>query len=362
MKYLFLSQGAHLVWDPSAPRAAGGAELQAALMARDLVRLGHEAVIVGADTGQPDGVEWQGIRIRNGGRFDTGGVFDTLRAWPRIHNAIAGERPDFVVVYGWTALLYALAWWRRIVPFRLVFVCALDAEIDGTLRQLSPLRGLLFYRGMQMADCRCSITEAQASDFRRQGMECTVVRLLVRDEACSSTGGKPVDLLWVARCERVKRPDLFLELARKLPGVRCRMICSIQDDKLHAETKAAAAELTNLEFVDGVAYCDIQVEFDRAKILVNTSSHEGVPNTFIHAGLGKTAVASLEVNPDDMFGQFAAGVLARGSFDELFSGIRGLLEDDQLLDRAAAESLRHVRERHRNDSNVEAFLRATSSS
>lgn len=358
MKFVFLSQSAHLALDPSAPRAAGGAELQAALMARELARLGHVAVLLGADTGQPDGAKWQGVTIRKAGRFDTGRLDDTLRAWPTIHGALRRERPDFVVVYGWTALLYALALWRRVVPFRLVFVCALDAEIDGDFRKKNPLRGFLFHRGMRSADVRCSITSSQAGHFFRQGMDCTVVRLLLQGAPETVAAKKDVDLLWVARCEDVKRPGLFLDLAQQMPEAACRMVCSAHSKKLFNEIKNRAAAIPNLQFVEGVAYRDIQGEFDRAKIFVNTSSHEGVPNTFLHAGLGKTAIASLEIDPDRMFGEFAAGIMAGGNFADLCAGVRRLLNDDAMLRASAAESLRHVLQRHENTANVEAFVSA----
>ena len=359
MKYLFLSRGAHLVWDPSAPRAAGGAELQAALMARELVLRGHQAVLLGADTGQPDGAEWEGIRIRKAGRFDTGGLGDTLRAWPLIHRVLKAERPECVVVYGWTALLYLLARWRRIVPFKLIFICALDAEIDGEFCRRNPLRGYFFHRGMQLADARLSIAAAQAAAFEGQGMSCTVTRLLLRGGNPQATADKPIDLLWVARCEEVKRPGIFLDLAEAFPQARCRMICAPHDAELFTATKKRAASLPNVEFVEGVSYREIQGEFCRAKIFVNTSSHEGVPNTFIHAGLGQTAIASLEIDPDRMFDHFDAGAMAHGSLDRLRSDVRRLLERPDDLARSAAEAARFVREWHDNARNVDAFLQAT---
>lgn len=357
MKFLFLSGGAHLVWDPAAPRAAGGAELQVALIARELVRRGHGAVLLGTDTGQPDGAVWEGIKIRRGGRYGTGGLRDTLAAWPVIHRVLREERPDFVVVYGWTALLYALAWWRWIVPFKLVFVCALDAEIDGDFRRKNPVRGFFFHRGMEKADARLSITEDEAGHFRRQGMSCSVVRHLVRDSADPANPDKSVDLLWVARCEDVKRPGFFLDLAAALPRAVCRMICTPHDRELFASVKDRASRLPNVEFIEGAAYRDIQGHFNSAKIFVNTSSHEGVPNTFIHAGFGRAAIASLEIDPDRMFETFAAGVQAHGDYGWLLSGVRELLGDPAKLSAAASESARYVREWHDNERNIAAFLR-----
>lgn len=357
MKFLFLSRGAHLVWDPAAPRAAGGAELQAALMACELARRGHRAVLLGADTGQPDGAEWNGIRIRNGGGYETGKVTDTLRAWPRIHAVLREERPDYVVVYGWTSLLYLLACWRRIIPFKLVFVCALDAEIDGEFRRRNPVRGALFERGMRAADARLSITAAQADNFARKFMSCTVTRLLLAQEPAERTSEKNVDLLWVARCEEVKRPHLFLDLAAHFPDARCRMICAPQDRALWEEVRARALSLAQVEFLEGVPYREIQRHFDEAKIFVNTSSHEGVPNTFIHAGIGCAAIASLEIDPDGMFGRFPAGFLAHGDTAALAEATGHLLQDPEALSVAGAGSARLVAEWHDNARNVDAFLR-----
>ena len=357
MKFLFLSCGAHLALDPSATRVAGGAELQVALLARELVSRGHEAVLLGADTGQEDGVIWEGITVRNGGGFQTGKVSDTIRAWPKIHRILMQERPDAVVVYGWTTLLYALAWWRKIIPFRLVFVCALDAEIDGDFKRANPLRGFLFERGMRCSDHRFSITADQAALFHAKGMDCTVTRLLIKGKPVAVPSDKPVDLLWVARCDAVKRPELFLEVARRFPNSTCRMICSPHDRPLWNRIRELAGSLPNVEFLETVPYREIQGHFDAARIFVNTSSHEGVPNTFIHSGLGRTAIASLEINPDSMFSKFRAGTHAQGDFEALIGKIRMLLSDPEVLAAAGSESGRYVAEWHDNARNAGVFLK-----
>ena len=294
--------------------------------------------------------------MRNGGNFETGGIGDTLRAWPRIHRILSQERPDVVVIYGWTTLLYLLAWWRRIVPFRLVFVCALDAEIDGNFRRKNPLRGFLFERGMRQADTRFSITADQAALFQEKGMECTVTRLLIQRKGAPALPEKSVDLLWVARCDAVKRPELFLELARRFPNSSCLMVCSPHDRLLWNRVREQAGGLPNVEFLETVPYQEIQRHFNAARIFVNTSSHEGVPNTFIHSGLGRAAIASLEIDPDSMFSHFAAGAQAHGDFEELVAKIGVLLSEPATLRSAGEESARYVGEWHVNARNVGVFL------
>ena len=356
MKFLFLSGHAHLALDPSSQRSSGGAELQVALLSRELVSRGHEAVILAADTGQTDGVVWEGIRIRTGGRFDTGFPADTLRALPRLIRVLRAERPDYVVVYGWTAWLYILCQLRALVPSRLVFVCALDAEIDGGFRRANPFRGFLFERGMRLSDARFAITEHQARLFRERSMPCAVTRLLLPQTTFAAPEEKSIDLLWVARCHPVKRPHLFLDLAERLPKARCRMICSVQDDPLWQSVSTRARGLRNVEFLEAVPYREIQRHFNEANIFVNTSEIEGVPNTFIHSGLGHAAILSLAVNPDGMFGKFQAGLFAASDFERLVHEAAGMLENRQRLTAAQQECARFVREWHDNDVNVEAFL------
>ncbi len=355
--FLFLSGRAHRALDPEAHKASGGAELQVALLALELVRLGHRVSIAAADDGFADGVEWKGVRIRACGRFDTGGLGDTAKALPVVWRVLREENPDFVVIYGWTTWLALMCLLGRAGGFRVVFICALDGEIDGRFRRENPLRGRIFSWGMQAADARFGITESQAANFRKAGMQCEVTRLLLQQDPGKGGAIKDVDLLWVARCHQVKRPDLFLDLAGRLPEARCRMICSPQDPALWEATRARASNMPRVEFLDGVPYREIQNHFDSAKVFVNTSSDEGVPNTFLHSGLGGTAIASLSADPDGMLERFGAGFCARGSPAHLEAGVKRFLEDAASLHAASSGSRRLIAEWHDNAKNTEAFLK-----
>src|SRR4051794_2268770 len=123
MKFCFHSSFAHLILDPTETRVSGGAELQVALMARELVKRGHECVLISGDHGQPDHRVLDGVRARLGGPFQTGGLLDTVRALPATFRVIEEERPDFTFIYGWTAWMYFLGWARARGHTRLGFTC-----------------------------------------------------------------------------------------------------------------------------------------------------------------------------------------------------------------------------------------------
>lgn len=355
MKFCFLSSYAHLVLDPTANRVSGGAELQVALLALALARAGHEAVVIGGDLGQADGLVFEGVRTRNGGRFQTGGLVDTLRALPRVRRILREERPDYAIVLGWTSWMFFL---RYLAPAtcRPVFICGLDTEVNGEFRRENPVRGALFETGVRSAAARFAMTDYQAAQFARQGLSCGLYRNLILPRAFPRTAEKTVDLLWVARCQPIKRPHLFLDLAMRLPAARCRMICPREDAALWESAAERARGLANVEFIERVPYREAQAHYDEAKIFVNTSTAEGWPNSFIQAGLGNAALLSLDVDPDGLFERFAPGAFAAGNFEALVAGAERLLGSAEALRAAQAGCGRFVAELHDNDRNVAAFL------
>ncbi len=360
-RFLFLSGHAHRALDPDSGKASGGAELQVALLGSELVKRGHDVGIIAAEDGFQDGVVWQGVKIRRGGRFDTGGLADTFRATRPVIRILRQEKPDVLVVYGWTTWLALLCCLARFLSFRVVYVCALDSEIDGAFRKSNPVRGRVFDWGLRAANVRFAITENQADMFRKRGMACHVVRLLLQDPGPRKPQTKSVDFLWVARCHPVKNPHLFLDLVEKMPGVSARMICSPQDVRLFEEIRKRAAKIPGLEFLDGVPYREIQEHFDAARVFVNTSSDEGVPNTFLHSGLAGTAIVSLSCDPDGMISKFGAGRWAGGNLELLHNSAAELIKNPAALASAAAGARSFVAAWHDNQKNVTAFLKGIAS-
>lgn len=356
MKFLFHSSHAHLVLEKSTTRVSGGAELQVALLARELAGRGHEVVIAAGDTGQPETSLHDGVRIRNAGKFQTGGLLDTARALPRVAHILREEDPDWVFLIGWTTWLFLLHLMRPLGHFRLGFICGLDTEVNGGFRKANPVRGALFEYAMRRCDVRFAMTGDQRTHFLRSGMSCGFYRNLLLPRATPRHPDKSIDLLWVSRCQPIKRPHLFLDLAERLPEARCQMVCPREDAGLWASVEERARRIPNLLFVERVPYHEIQGVYDAARIFVNTSEWEGWPNSFIQSGLGSTALLSLEVNPDQLFQNYGLGCFAEGSFDRLVSGAKAMLSDPEALAVQQSASARFVAELHDNQRETDAFL------
>ncbi|MEI6035984.1 MAG: glycosyltransferase family 4 protein [Verrucomicrobiae bacterium] len=356
MKILFLSSHAHLILERSTTRVSGGAELQIALLARELAGRGKKVVIAAGDTGQADGEIREGVKIRNAGKFQTGGLADTLRALPRVAQVIREEKPDWVFLLGWTTWLFFLHVMKPFFGFRLGFICGLDIEVNGGFRRENPFRGLLFEHAMRRCDALFAMTNDQRRLFEKNGMSCGLYRNLILPRARPLDARKNADLLWVSRCQPIKRPHLFLDLAERLPDAACRMVCPREDIRLWDSVSARAAGIPNIEFIERVPYHEIQDVYDGAKIFVNTSEGEGWPNSFIQSGLGAAALLSLDVNPDGLFETYRLGEFAAGDFERLVAGASSLLSNETALAMAQAECMRFVRDLHDNGREADAFL------
>jgi len=356
MKILFLSSHAHLVLERSTTRVSGGAELQVALLARELAARGIEVAIAAGDTGQTDGGVHDGVRIRNAGKFQTGGLADTLRAFPRVAKVLREEQPDWVFLLGWTTWLFILHAMKPSFGYRLGFICGLDTEVNGGFRRENPARGFLFEYAMRRCDVRFAMTEDQRRLFHKSGMTCRLYRNLILPRAHVRKPDKPIDLLWVSRCQLIKRPHLFLDLASEMPAAKCRMVCPREDAGLWEAVSARAKTLPNVDFVERVPYHEIQDVYDGAKIFVNTSEWEGWPNSFIQSGLGAAALLSLDVNPDGLFEKYRLGICAEGDFQKMVAGARAMLADCAALESMQKECARFVGEMHDNGKETDAFL------
>ena len=356
MKILFLSSHAHYALDPAATRVSGGAELQVALLARELAVRGNEVVIVGGDTGQPDDRILDGVVNRSGGRFHTGALLDTVLALPRILELLHQYRPEYVAVLGWTAWLYILALIRPLFGFKLVFICGLDTEIDGSFGRTHGWKGRLFEKGVRLADRRFAMSDYQDELFRRKELPHALYRSLVLPRKHTMTAGKTEDLLWIGRCQSIKRPHLFLDLAQRLPHARCTMICSREDIPLWEGVSARAKTMKNITFLERGPYHGIQDYYDRSRLLVSTSEAEGVPNVMIQAAQGGAGIMSLEMDPDGMIARFGAGYCARGDFERLVDEISRLLSDSDACAAVGAGAARILTEWLSNERNTNAFL------
>lgn len=282
----------------------GGAEVQQCILARLLARHGLRVSMVTLDFGQRERAEVDGIVVHKTFPPDAG--VPVLRfVHPRltaIWRALAAADADVYYLRSASMLAGVLDAFCRGRGRRSIYAAASDADFDPPLRQIRFARDRWLYRrGLRRVDRIVVQNAAQLEACRRLfGREATLIPSCYELPPDSTPGGGS-DVLWVGRMERGKRPELALEVARRLPHRRFVLVGGEAhgedaDAGYYAEVCARGRALGNVEVTGFLPLAKVERRFDGARVLLNTSVYEGMPNTFLQAwARGVPTVATVDV-------------------------------------------------------------------
>ena len=162
----------------------------------------------------------------------------------------------------------------------------------------------------------------------------------------------PLTVAWIANLKAWKRPEVFVRLAQALSmysGVRFVMVgapAAVAGELPWQDLLIRSIEATpNLQFMGRQSHEEVNALLARAHIFVNTSTHEGFPNTFIQAWLREAVVVSLQVDPDDVLQRGRVGIAAQSEPD-LLQAVRRLLENAPLRNDYARRGREHAAAHH----------------
>lgn len=305
----------------------GGAEAQAAFLAGALSSRGEDVTLVVADL--PAGVQLP-HPAHNAFRSSAG--LPGLRFFhPRLTGILSAlARADADVYYqrnaGMITGVTALFCRRR----GRVFVYGAGSDTDLAFRtvRLDGLRDRsLYYLGLRKADGIVVQNRRQeALSQRRFHKPVKVIANGVSLSGDVGAGGRSL-VLWVGAIRRVKQPEVFVELARRLPSMRFVLVGgkSLTEREFASQILASAASVPNLTLAGHVTPDEVLNYMDRAVALVNTSRVEGFPNAYLEAWSRGVPVVSLS-DVDDLIAVEDVGCVCR-TVDEIETAIRELAAD-----------------------------------
>jgi glycosyltransferase involved in cell wall biosynthesis len=162
----------------------------------------------------------------------------------------------------------------------------------------------------------------------------------------------PLTVIWIANLKPLKQPEVFARLAerfRQRSEVRFIMVGTpapaTGDQRWRTSLMRSIANAKNLDYVGQKTHAEVNQLLARAHVFVNTSTHEGFPNTFIQAWMRDVAVLSLSVDPDGVLQRERVGIAAQTE-DGLEAALRRLIDDRQLLAGYANRGREHAAAHH----------------
>ena len=339
-------------------QSAGGAEVQQSFVARGLLDAGFPVTVITHAAGQPDEFDLDGIRIV---RIDRSGKEIPLlrNIHPRltsIWNAL--YRADADIYYqrcaGANTLVVGL--FSRRYGRRFIYSGASDPDFqrDQLWKKFQGRGGwrnrVMYQWGLRLADAIVAQHAGQVDACRRwywrEAMEIPNCYTLPPDAVATREGV----VLWVSSVKSLKRPELFLDLARALPHLRFRMVGGVGPEKeadVFMRIRQAAAKLPNVEFVGFVPFPEVDAHFYDARLFVNTSEYEGFPNTFLQSwarGIPTVSFVDCGAREGDRQVGYVCGDLA-----EMKKVVSRLCEDDAVWAQEGARARQHFLAHHTVD-------------
>lgn len=310
---------------PDSDAQTGGAERQQHLLGKQFRDEGVDVSFItfendGPQREQIDGFEvWRTLPPTNSIKRAPEVLFKLLRSIRRVD-------ADIFYVRGNPPLCILSSYCCSVLGKQLIYVVANDSNLE--LSRLSDHHGMFEYTlpklgyldAMRRADGVVAQTEYQQGILGDIfGIDSTVIPngYTVPPARTTLPGDEREYILWVGSLDPdQKQPELFLDLAERLPDVQFRMIGSTENTAYEAQITERAAGLDNLRFEGFVPPDEIDQQYRKAVAVVNTSAYEGFPNTYLEAWRYSVPVLSINEMLDGLLDQEDVG-RQTGTVDEL---------------------------------------------
>lgn len=314
----------------------GGAEVQQALIGRELARRGYRVSFVVLDHGQADGIEIDGIRIFKAYQPEAGlrGLRFFHPCLTRLWGAMKRADADIYCQRNAGAETGQVAVWSRRHGRAFVYAAASDSDYDPTfVHKKRRFDRVLYLYGLRRTSSVIAQTMRQQLRFRENlGIESQLIRSCTEDIAEISRGHRRVlqpdrpRVLWVGRFIPVKRPEMLLELAERCPEYQFDVVGATLAGAALAEALLRQARGMRNVILHGPVPREAMGRYmDAAAALLCTSLWEGYPNTLMEAWVRGVPTVST-VDPDDVISRFELGAVG-STVEALRCALKHLFEN-----------------------------------
>lgn len=333
----------------------GGAEIQVSFIAKELAKdKKNEVLCLVGDFGQEKTEIFDEIKVIKTFNPGTKSIFIELISSFFYFLKLIKHNPSVLISSGAGSLVGVIALYKVLFRKKLIYRVSHKMDTDKTWVKKNKL-GFLFEFALKNADKIVCQAKYQTTLLKENyGLSSDIIPNFY--QISENKKNKKNTVLFVARCEEWKNPNLFIQLAKQNKKVNFVMICPPSKDlAFFEEINTKASVINNLQFIKKVPFNQIQKYFDEASIFVNLSDFEGFPNTFIQAGIAKTPILSLSVNPDDFINTYDCGFVCDNNFEILNKNLNILLENNAVWKQKSENSFSYVNENHNIKLNFEKY-------
>jgi glycosyltransferase involved in cell wall biosynthesis len=337
----------------------GGGEKQIALLAKALVKAGHEVIYVDYtvqnDYSTDEGIKVYGIRGYEDGIKGLRNLTSRLRL---IYKSLKDKKAD-IYYCRIRDFRHILAYWAaRTVKAKFVFGTAADLDLLGLKERLKYLyftdvRSLWWFTNgflseivypflLRKSDLVLVQHEGQKKILSGNNIKSTVFPNLIdiTDGVLLSCSDSK-DYVYVGALDKRKGFDILFDLIERTPDQSYKIIGEPRD-KIASYLFDKLKSFRNVKLLGKLSHSDTYSQIASSKALISTSPREGFPNIFLEAWSVGIPVLSLYVDPGNVIKDKNLGIAADGNMETIIKYMEGPGVTNEFCERAK----KYVEENH----------------
>lgn len=303
----------------------GGAERQFLLFGKGLKKRGWSVCFI-TDNNAPGKDKETVMPVEMASfSFLRGGKRRMLLDWMSILYAMWRANSHYYVLKTPAYLLAPMHIFTWIFRRKLVFWAQMEFDAHPELRSFKKSVSVLLDMGTHCADIILAQNRSQIEGFKKNfGKEAKLIKNISGN--LSGENGLPdndkaiVDVLWVGNSMAKKRYEVVVALAKMLPDYSFAIAMNKAVPARYMEAEARCHSVHNIKFLGEVNPVEMESWYGKARLLLNTSTQEGFPNTYLQAWQHGIPVVSLCIDPDDIVTKCNLGVVIDKSLTKLVEG------------------------------------------
>ena len=362
-KICFIIPRAYYLFNPDISGAedkVGGAQKQSYILSTSLAEdPNFDVHFCVADFGQEDFEERQNVKLWKTLNFSDHIFKRTCSLIKKIKKINADT---YIFRSADVGVAFIVFYIKLFLKKRILYMIAADAET--TKKRQKQHSGLLTAFAMQKvykkADIITAQTKQQSDIFekdRNRKPNAVINNIYTVENDIQINHKEKNTILWVGRLTKIKKPELFINLAIKYPTEEFIMIAPIVRDHIEygKRIQEKAKQITNLELIDFVNPTEINEYYKKAKVYILTSDLEGFSNTMAEAMMAKCPILSYNVNPDDILNKYKSGFCAEKNINQFYSYFEKLNNDIELRKQFGKNGIAYIQEKHKKEVIIKDF-------
>ena len=334
-------------------KVLGGGELQIALLAKALVKLGHEVVVVDHKVSK-DFITEDGIKVISIKGYNNGiRILRTLTHRLRlIYTSLKQQEAD-VYYCRVRDFRHILAFWAsRKVKAKFILGLASDIDVMNLRTRLkylflnnigslwwffnSILSEIVYSWLLRNSDLVLVQHIGQKNMLLKKNIKSKVFyNLIDLSQIPIVTNPSQQDFCYVGSLDQRKGCAEFYEIMKKSPSSTFKVIGAPRDktgQKYYGKLKLS----NNVTLLGRLNHCETLFQITNSKAMISTSPMEGFPNTFIEAWACGIPVLSLHFDPGNIIEKEKLGIIARGDKALLINALVNIRSTPEFVNRGKA--------------------------